>query len=449
MSDVTKRSVDLANRVFAELEGRAEGAVYARTGTSALTRFANSFIHQNVSDDVAEIWLTVVKDGRLAQGSTTSTSPEAIKAWVDATIATAESQEPDDDWAGLTPPIDVRDVGHFDEETAAADPSTRAKLVKAFVDAGDGLLAAGMCETESYGDAFINTEGHSVSGRWTKVVLDGIHQTGTTAGSGHSSGRAIGEIDAAAAGQEAASRARTGLNAFDAKPDRYEVILAPEAVSTIGEFLMFYGFNGLAVNQGMSFVKPGEERFDALVDFHDDVTDERSIGVGFDAEGTPKRRVALIDKGVTGEPIHNRKTGKAAGAATTGHAFLPSEGFGGFPVADNLYFAEGSDTEEQLIADVERGIYVATFNYCRVLDPKTVVVTGLTRNGTYMIENGAITGAISNMRFTQSFLDALAPGQVGGFSSTGRFGNGEFGPAIVHAPSLHLRSWNMTGGADG
>jgi predicted Zn-dependent protease len=449
MTDATGRSTELAQRVLEELAGRAEGAVYARTGTSALTRFANSFIHQNVSDDVAALWLTVAKDGRIAQGSTTSTSPEAIKAWVDATIATAESQAPDEDWAGFTPKTALPEVDHFDEETASADPSTRAKLVKSFVDAGDGLLGAGMCETEAFEDAFVNTEGHSANGRWTKVVLDGIHQTGTTAGSGHSSGPAIGGIDALAAGQEAASRARRGLNAFDAKPDRYEVVLAPEAVATIGEFLMFYGFNGLFVNQGMSFVKPGEERFDALVDFYDDVTDDRSIGVGFDAEGTPKEKVVLIDRGVTGKAIHNRKTGKAADATSTGHAFLPAEGFGGFPVADNLYFGPGERTEDQLIANVERGIYVATFNYCRVLDPKTIVVTGLTRNGTYMIENGAITGAVTNMRFTQSFLDALAPGNVGGFSSTGRFANGEFGPATVNAPSLHLKSWNMTGGADG
>jgi len=98
---------------------------------------------------------------------------------------------------------------------------------------------------------------------------------------------------------------------------------------------------------------------------------------------------------------------------------------------------------------VERGLYVATFNYCRILDPKSQVVTGLTRNGTFMIENGRLTDAVTNMRFTQSFLKALAPGRVLGVGNDGRFADNEFGPGSTHVPSLHLAGWNFTGGAEG
>ncbi len=450
MSGGTNRAEGLAEQVLGIVGGDANAAVYARTGTSALTRFANSFIHQNVSDDVAELTLTIERDGRVAQAATTSTDPDAIKAWVAATIATADAQNVDDDWPGLAPRADVPHVDHFDAETAAADPAVRAELVRQFVDAGEGLRAAGMCETVVFEDAFANSAGQEASGRWTRVVLDGIHQTDTTAGSGHSSGVAIGGVDAAAAGREAAVRARDSLHAFDAKPDRYEVVLAPEAVATIGQFLGFYGFNGRAFNEGMSFVTLGEDRFDESVTIYDDATDPRAIGVAFDGEGSPKRRVDLIDGGTTANVVHTRRTAKKAGVESTGSAFKAEDGFGtGLPFPDRMFVAGGTKTEPELIEGVDRGIYVSTFNYCRILDPKTLVVTGLTRNGTFMIENGRITGPISNMRFTQSFVDALAPGQIGAWGNNARFGAGEFGNATVHAPSVHLRSWNMTGGADG
>ena len=444
------RAADLAQNVLDIVGKDANAAVYARTGTSALTRFANSFIHQNVSDDVAELALTIERDGRVAHGTTTSTDPDAIRAWVSATIATADAQNVDEDWPGLAPPADVPDVDHYDEETAAADPSVRAELVRSFVDAGEGLRAAGMCETVVFDDAFANSAGQTASGRWTRVVLDGIHQTGSTAGSGHASGVAVGGVDASGAGREAAVRARDGLHAFDTKPDRYEVVLAPEAVATIGQFLGFYGFNGRSFNEGMSFVKVGEQRFDESVNVYDDATDSRALGVAFDAEGTPRRRVNLIDHGTTAQVVHTRRTGKKAGVESTGSAFAGDEGFdAGLPFSDRMFIDGGSKSESELIAQVERGIYVATFNYCRILDPKSMVVTGLTRNGTFMIENGGITGALTNMRFTQSFVDALAPGQVGAWGNNARFSAGEFGNATVHAPSVHLKSWNMTGGAEG
>ncbi len=115
----------------------------------------------------------------------------------------------------------------------------------------------------------------------------------------------------------------------------------------------------------------------------------------------------------------------------------------------NLFVAGGSEPVTDLIAAVERGLYVATFNYCRVLDPKTLVVTGLTRNGTFMIENGELAGAVTNLRFTQSFVAGLGPGAVLGVGDDARFADSDLGPAMVHTPSVRLASWNFTGGAAG
>jgi predicted Zn-dependent protease len=443
------RSTELVEQALAIVGDRAEAEVVVKTGRSELTRFANSFIHQNVSDDVADVTVKVAVSGRVASATTTNTTQEGLASMVSTAIATASLQRVDEEFPGFGGSTEPIDHDRFDEPTAAAEPSIRAEIVKDFVDAGEGLSAAGMCETNSWYFGYGNTNGRNVNGRYTTAVLDGIHQTDTTAGSGHSSGIGISSIDGRSAGTLAAHRARAGLGAFDAKPDAYEVVLAPECMATIAEFLRDDGFSGRNARDGTSFVTIGEQRFDPSVQLVDDAFDPRALGLAFDSEGTTRERLALIDGGVTPHLLHDRRTAAHFSVEPNGHAPFAEESYVGGPTARNLFFGEGTSTEEELIAHVERGIYVSTFNYCRVLDKKSLVVTGLTRNGTFMIENGKITGALTNLRFTQSFLDALAPGNVAGIGSNGRFANGEEHPAVVHAPSFHLSSWNFTGGTEG
>ena len=426
---------------------RAEADALADVGTSSLTRFANSFIHQNVSEDAASVTLRVAVDGRVSSSTTTITDDDALKAFVDATIETAAQQPVDEEWPGFGGPTAYAAVDHWDEGTANADPMARAEAVKAFVDAGDGLLAAGYCQTEAKGAAYANSTGRSVRGRYTSAIIDGIHQTSGSAGSGHGAGSSLGALDASAIGALAAQRARNSVDPFDAKPGDYEVILSPEAVATIAIFLDVYGFNAKSFQEGMSFVDLGAAQFDPSFDLWDDVTDPRAIGTAFDSEGTAKRRTDLVEAGVTSSLLHSMRPAKKAGLDSTGHAAPGAEMWG--PIGWNLFIGGGAESVEEMISKVDRGIYVSTFNYCRVLEPKAVSVTGLTRNGTFMVENGRITDPVSNLRFTQSFLDALAPGKVLGIADDGRFADSEFGPSMVHAPTMRLASWNFTGGADG
>lgn len=443
------RSSDLVAKALEIVGSRAEAGVYVRTGQAALTRFANSFIHQNVTDEVCYIDVTLAIDGKVAAASTTVPTQQSIAGLIDRLIEVVAIQAVDEDFPGFGGPVDQRGVDHWDAGTAEMSPEARAAKVKEFVDAGEGLLAAGMCGVDSFDDAYGNTSGRFVSGRLTRVVLDGIHQTAESAGSGHSTGVSLDSVDAVGAGQLAAHRARRGMGAFDAKPGRYQVVLAPEAMATIAQFLTGYGFSGKNVNEGRSFVTVGDSPFDPTVSLIDDVADARAIGVDFDGEGTPRSTLKLIDAGVNGAVLHDRTTAKKAGVPSTGHAPVADESWENKPDARNLFFVGGSHSEADLIAGVEQGIYVSTFNYCRVLDPKTIVVTGLTRNGTFMIENGVITDPVTNLRFTQSFIDALAPGQVTAIGSNGRFAVGEDDSGTVYTPSFHLASWNFTGGAGG
>jgi predicted Zn-dependent protease len=438
---------ELAATVLSIVGDRAEAEVSINGGTHALTRFANSFIHQNVAEEGESVTIKVAVDGRVTSATTTSTSPDALVRFVDETIEAAKLQPVDDGWPGLTPPTEVPFPDHYDEDTATATPADRAAFVKEFIEAAPGMRAAGYVETIGGEGAFANSAGHHTSGRYSRAVVDGIHQTDTSAGSGHRSSVAMADINASEVGAEAADRARRSETTFDIKPGEYEVVLSPECLATVAVFLAFYGFNGKTHAEGQSFAVVGEQQFDPAFQLWDDAPDPRTMALGFDSEGTPRRRVALVSDGTTVSLAQDRRTAVATGTASTGHAFPGSEVMGPFP--QNMFIGPGTTSVDDLIASVDRGLYVSTFNYCRVLDPKSMAVTGLTRNGTFMIENGKITGAVSGLRFTQSFVEGLGSGRILGIGSDARFADSEFGPAIVHTPSMRLAGWNFTGGIDG
>ena len=218
------------------------------------------------------------------------------------------------------------------------------------------------------------------------------------------------------------------------------MVLAPSCLANMLQFLAYAGFNAKAHLDGTSFVHLGEAQFDPSISIWDDATDPRTLGLPFDHEGTPKRKVELVTGGVTTHLVHDRRTARLAGTESTGHG-LGQEAAGAYPA--NLFLGEGTASPTDLLAGVERGLAVYDFWYTRILDPKTQVVTGLTRNGVFLIEDGRLGPAVRNLRFTQSFVAALGPGKVKGIGNDGQLVNG------MHVPSVHLAAWNFTGGAKG
>jgi predicted Zn-dependent protease len=204
------------------------------------------------------------------------------------------------------------------------------------------------------------------------------------------------------------------------------------------QFLSLYGFNAKAHQDGTSFVHLGERQFDGAVSIWDEAADPRTLGLLFDAEATPKQRVDLVAGGVSNALLYDRRTAAKAGTKSTGHSQGP---IGAYP--SNLFFGSGKQPVASLIRGVDRGLIVYDFWYTRILDPKTQVVTGLTRNGVFLIENGVIGPAVNNLRFTQSFAAALGPDRVLGVASDGRLVGG------MDLPTVRLASWNFTGGANG
>jgi predicted Zn-dependent protease len=243
-------------------------------------------------------------------------------------------------------------------------------------------------------------------------------------------------------------------------PGRYEVVLEPCAVGDLLGNLSIYAFNAKAVAERRSFVRPGDAQFDAAVTLIDDAVE---AGSTYDVEGTPCRRLVLVDAGTTVALTHDRRTATEAGAASTGHN-VGAAGWGPIGRHFGLLAANGPtavgevdgpivDTAAaELVARVRRGVLVTDLWYTRVLDPRTLAITGLTRNGVWLIEDGEVRQPLRNFRFTQSYAQALMPGNVLGVGRAAAALPGDTYSATSPrwtAPALHLASWNFTGGASG
>jgi predicted Zn-dependent protease len=430
-----------------ERSSDAEAEVNVRTGTLALTRFANGMIHQNVAEDLREVGVRVALDGRVAGASVDGPAgDDELGALVAGVFEAAAVSPVDPDWPGLASPTEPPPVDHWDDATAAANPDERAALVAAFVAAGEGLSTAGAVSTAAVLAANANTAGQSVTGRGTTADIDGIARTDTSDGVARQSAVRLAALDAGAAGRRAAQKARDGAEPGDLEPGRYEVVLEPSCVADIVDFILVHGFGGRAVNEGRSFVRPGEAQFDPSVTLRQDVADPRLAGLAFDAEGTPRQAVDLVRHGVSRTVLHDRRTARRAGTVSTGNAALGPNPYGGVPAS--LILEPGTADAAEMVASMERGLLVTDFWYTRVLDPKTLVITGLTRNGVWLVEDGAIVRPVRNLRFTQGYAQALGPGNVKAVGNDATlFAHGPDDQLLV--PTLHLAAWNFTGGAKG
>jgi predicted Zn-dependent protease len=432
MSVSVETQLDLAGRVLdlvREAAGAgAEAEVTVWREDLALTRFANSYIHQNVADSTTTVRLLLHLEGRTAVGSTTELG-DGLRALVERTAAATRLSPPDPSWPGLAPPSPALTSGNVEEGTASASPEERALRVRTFVDAANGLTTAGYIRTVYRSAAFANSAGQSLAGATTEAAMDGIARTATSDGAARLASVRLADIDGALRGARAAAKARAGADPVELPPGQYEVVLEHGAVADILSNFAAYGFNGKAFIERRSFARLGEQQLDPAVTMIEDVTAPGAIGLPFDSEGTPKRRVEFVAGGVTRSVAHDRRSAAQAGVEVAG------------PAADSSVTA--------LVAGVRRGLLVTDFWYTRVLDPRPLVVTGLTRNGVWLVEDGEITTPVKNFRFTQAYPQALSAGSVTGVGLHAVAQPADWGTESLVAPALRLASWNFTGGASG
>jgi predicted Zn-dependent protease len=271
--DLARRVVEAARRLAGPA---AQAEVFAHHGATALTRFANSAIHQNVADATTTVRLRLHLDGRTSSGASTITDAAGLAALVERTVAAARVCPPDPGWPGLTVPAAAGAGGLFDEATARATPDQRADLVRDFVRAADGLETAGYCRTTYSSAAFANSAGQAVEGRTAEAAMDGIARVDGADGVARLATDRFADLDGAALGARAAAKARAGAQPVELPPGHYEVVLEPDAVADILQNLALFGFNGKAFAERRSFAEPGAAQFDPSVT----IVDEPLAGPG-------------------------------------------------------------------------------------------------------------------------------------------------------------------------
>ncbi len=420
----------------------SEADIYLTATDQALTRFANNRIHQNVSHMDAVAHVRVATGLRQGRSVTNNLSHDGLADAVKQAAEYARLMPEDPDFPGLPEPSAVQSVAAYDEGTGTCDAEQRADRVAMVCSRAADLLleAAGFCRTGSTELAVVSTKGadayHVGSFAGLLITARGNDSAGWSKGGGWR----LGEIDAETLAGEAIGKAVRGRNPQDLEPGEYPVVLEHYAVDDMLEALSFYGMGAHMVQDGRSWMNEvvGQPIMSPSVDIRDDGLDPDGWPVPFDAEGVPKRRVDIVSDGVVLGPVHNTYTGSKEGVSSTGHQRSATGG----PTATNLFMRPGDRTTQELIGSLERGLYVTRFYYTRLAHNRGCVMTGMTRDGTFLIENGELTSPVKNLRFTQSYVDALAGCLA--LSDTAQLNLNEAGVAM-HVPAALLASWRFTG----
>ncbi|MFB3738781.1 MAG: TldD/PmbA family protein [Candidatus Velamenicoccus archaeovorus] len=357
-----------------------------------LTRFASSAIHQSTSSEDTGLRVRVVRDGRIGVAASNDFSPEGARLAAESAREMTGVVAPDPHFPGLAPPAPVPERDGFDEATASTGPTERAEAVARLVTTcPQGFTAAGAYETTAVEVALANTEGQFCWAPSTQASLTTV-VTGGEGGSGFAEtfAGAAAEVDPADIGHRAADKAVRSQRPRDLEPGRYTVVLEPSAVSTLVGFLAWIGFGGRSLMEGRSCFsgKEGQVVAADAVSIFDDACSPLTLGVPFDFEGVPRRRVDLIEKGVFVSAVYDLRTAKQAGTETTGHALPPPNPEGPFPL--NLFMEPGTSSLEELIGGVDRGLLVTRFHYSNIVHPVEPTITGMTRDGTFWIEQGEV-----------------------------------------------------------
>jgi predicted Zn-dependent protease len=423
--------------------GAGEAEVLVMREDGALTRFANSEIHQNVAQRDVAVNLRVVLGKRVAVASSGRTDDEGLRALVSNGLSIARVVEELPDWGGLPNPNGTpREVLAFAPDTANATPEFRAAAVRQVIAAADeaGVTAYGSFQTGIETNAVANSNGIRVAGSRTAAQLITVSM-GPDGGTGYGEAAAVDAttIDPAAIGRQAADKARASANAIAIEHGDYPVVLEEPAVVDLLDMLGYLGFSALSVQEERSFFEPGKEIGSELVTITDDGADPAGLPMAFDYEGVAKQRVELVDRGACRSVVYDAQTAARDGVTSTGHGLPAPNPYGPFPV--NMIMAPGDTSREELIGGLDRGLLVTRFHYTNPVHPKLAIVTGMTRDGTFLVEGGRIVGPVRNLRYTQSYLDALR-GTVA-VARERRTLKGFLGAAVV--PAVRIEGWAFTG----
>lgn len=376
---------------------------------SGLTRFANSEIHQNVEENDATVLIRAALGKRLGVMSTNDLTRAGLKRAAREAADVAKNSPENPDFAGLTPPRPHPEFEPFAEDAAAFSVSRRATQVGRMVRIAKrkNLECAGFVSQSVVAVAVGNSLGVKNYSRVTQVGGQIVAYGPTSSGIAEGVSFSREALDFSALAREAVQKAVKSADPIDLEPGVYPVVLDHYAVGDCLTYMGYVGFNSKAVQEQRSFLNGqiGAQLFSPLVNIEDNAYSPDNAGLAFDFEGAPRQRVRLVENGVVKGLVYDSMTAAKDGCPSTGHALPPPNTFGPMPL--NLVMKPGESERDALIAAVDRGVFVTRFHYTNLVDPKKLIVTGMTRDGTFLIEGGKIRKGVKNFRFTQNLVEAF------------------------------------------
>lgn len=413
LNNIAERTVQKALKM-----GASQAEISVFTADSALTRYTKNIIHQNVT---AEIYYTNVEVavGKNKRGSSAVNSIEEkeIEKAVQRAIGIAKVSTPDTDFKSFVEPKTIQPLDKiYRKSTAEFTPEQRVEGVKTIIDAAMDYSrfiqwSAGSFTTEQVGFALANSLGVDAETKYTHATVEVTtlaDRDGEGTGFAVLNSHDVKGFNLEEMARSAAKDAADSVNPKTLPIGDYEAVFPPEAVTTFTGFIGMLGFSAKSYQEGYSFIldKIGSQVFDEKLTI---VDDGRSLNtynaLPFDGEGTPKKKLSLLNKGVPENLCYDNYTAKKDGAESTGHAlpkFVRGFFYRGFPLPVNQVVAPGDASLDEMIEDTKKGVYITRLHYVNPIRRDKAVISGLTRDACWYIENGEIKYPIKVMRFTDA-----------------------------------------------
>ncbi len=399
----------LLQKVLSFSQAEQTEVVYNAT-ESALTRFATNHIHQNMAESDHDLRIRAVVGKKVGVATTNRLDDESLRRTAEQALAIARIQPENPEFHSLPAPQPIHPAAGYNERTATFSPEERARGVSVIVKLAKerGLESAGAFSTNVHYSAVANSLGIFAYEPRTDSECHAVVMADER-GSGYTQRMATDAsiLNFEAMAREAVDKAQRSRNPIDIELGEYRTVLDTYAVADMLQNLVFMGLSALAVQEERSFMNGqfGKQLVSPLITLYDDGHELAGLPQAFDYEGVAKQRVVMIDRGVINAVVYDSFTSARDGKPNTGHALPAPNGEGPMPLHTML--APGDASFEDLIKGVDKGIYVTRFHYTNVLHPVKTLFTGMTRDGTFLIEHGELTRPVKNLRFTQSILDVL------------------------------------------
>ncbi len=388
--------------------GVEETEIHVDEVADALTRFANNGIHQNVAECGLTVSIRTVFEGRTARATTNRVDEDSLRSTIEGALSLAASQPKNPSLLPMPGPQKYRRVNRFIQATAAITPDDRALAVRRACDLAvkHGQVAAGIFSTGQNQTAVGNSRGLFAAYRDTHAEFSVTMQEKPSASWAKANSADVRNFDTQKIAARASEKAHLAVAPKELPAGRYTVILEPAAVlDLVGS--IFYDFAATALQDKRSCFneRMGKQLFGKNISIYDDAYHPLQLGAPFDGEGIPRQKVHLVDHGVPKNLVYSRNSAKVARKTPTGHGFMLPNEYGEAPM--NLVFAGGNSSLDEMIASTVRGLLVTRLWYIREVDPYEKIMTGMTRDGLFLVEKGKAVSAVRNFRFNQSLLEML------------------------------------------